>query len=43
MIRSPTGTSGQETWSEPQPEGLAVVGPQFDSDPVPLTGDMSDL
>ena len=43
MIRFPTGTSGQETWSEPQSEGLAMVGLQSDSDLVPPTGDMSDL
>ena len=43
MIRSPTGTSGQETWSEPRQEGLAEVGPQSDSDPVSLTEDMPDL
>ena len=43
MIRSPTGTSGQEIWSKPRPEGLAEVGPQSDSDPVPPTEDMPDL
>ena len=43
MIRSPTGTSGQETWSEPRLDGLAVVGPQSDSDRVPPNEDMPDL
>ena len=39
----PTSTSGQETWSEPRPEGLAEMGLQSDSDPVPPTEDMADL
>ena len=43
MIRSPTDTSSQEIWSEPRPEGLAVVGPQSDSDPLSSTEDMPDL
>ena len=43
MIRSPTDTSGQEIWSEPHSEGLAVVRAQSDSDPLSLTEDTSDL
>jgi len=34
MIRSPSSISGQEIWSKPRPEGMAVVGPQSDSDPL---------
>ena len=43
MIRSPTGTFGQEIWSEPRPEGLVMVGSQSDSDPLSPTEDTSDL
>ena len=43
MIRSPTDTSGQEIWSEPRPEGLAMVGPQSDSDPLSPTEDTPGL
>ena len=43
MIRSSIGTFDQETWSEPQPKGLAMVESQSNSDLVPPTEDMSDL
>jgi len=43
MIRSPTGISAQEIWSEPRPKGLAMVGPQSDSDPLSLTENTLDL
>ena len=43
MIRSPTGTSGQEIWSEPRSKGLAMVVPQSDSNSLSLNEDMPNL